>query len=123
MSKPRLNPDLLKKLAQKIGKSPQYLREQISRRAGRLGISSPAAQLVWAKEEGIGVTRFLNRLPGEVRAEVRSVQSPTSTHTSVYRAPSSASRRRQKKGGAITGATISSLLQDQQLRGRCKDLL
>ncbi len=123
MGKPRLNPELLKKLAQKTAESEQYLREQISRRAGRLGISSPAAQVAWAKEEGIGVTRFLNKLPPEVREEVRSVSVSSSVPRRPHAAATNGARQQPRKTEPITPATIDALLQDQQLRGRCKDLL
>jgi hypothetical protein len=122
MGKPRLNPVLLEKLANKTGKSKQYLREQISRKAGRLGISSTATQVVWAKDQGIGVTRFLNKLPQEVREEVRSVSSMPSFPRRRVPATSGA-RSHPRKTEPITAATIDSLLQDEQLRARCKDLL
>lgn len=53
---------MLSELANKTSKSKQYVREQISRKASRLGISSVAAQLAWAKEEGTAITRPLNKV-------------------------------------------------------------
>ncbi|MFQ5853092.1 MAG: TIGR02391 family protein [Candidatus Binatia bacterium] len=118
----RLNPDLLQKLTQKTGKPRQRLREKISRKASKLGISSAAAQVVLAQEEGIGITRFLNKLPPEVRQDVRSVSEPASVAGRPRRL-AQAGALYPKKAEAITAATIDSLLGDQALRGRCKDLL
>ena len=76
MPKRQLDDDLLGKQETKTGKSKQYLREQISRKAGKFGVSSLAAQLIWAKQMGFGITQALNRTSPEVREEVRSAQSP-----------------------------------------------
>ena len=122
MSQKRLNPALLKKMAKKSGKSEQYLREQISRRAGKHGVSSTAAQLVWAKELRIGIGHAFNKVPAEVRQEVRSVgagQSAAPPRGSNGKRPVT----QRRKTEPITTATIDTLLQDGQLRGRCRDLL
>lgn len=70
MAKFKIDQDLLAKLAAKTGKRKQYLREQISRKAGRLRVSSPAALVLWAQEKGISITRALNNLPAAVRDEI-----------------------------------------------------
>jgi uncharacterized protein (TIGR02391 family) len=122
MPQKRLNPALLKKIAKKSGKSEKYLREQISRRAGKQGISSTAAQLVWAKELQIGIGHAFNKVPAEVREEVRSVgagQFAAQPRASNGKRPVTPRR----KAAPITTATIDALLQDGQLRGRCRDLL
>jgi len=73
----RLDQALLQKLVTKTGKSPQYLRERVSRRANREGISSSAALIVWAREMGIGTGQALQRLSPELRQEVqRAPRSP-----------------------------------------------
>jgi len=113
----------IKKLAKKTAKSKQYIREQVSRKAGRHGISSVAAQIVWAKEQGIGVTHALNNLPSEVREEVRSANKNGATPAGGRTIAASQARPRAKKPQAITAATINSLLQDETLRERCKDLI
>ena len=50
----RLDPQLLQKLAEKIGKSVKYTREQNAKRASRAGVSSEAYFLHWLKEKKIG---------------------------------------------------------------------
>ena len=123
MAKLYLDPDLLDKLEKKTRKSKQYLREQISRKAGKWGISSAAAQVVWAKEVGIGITHALNKLPAEMREEVRSTQKGQSTSTRAYSGNVATKHGRARKSRGLTVTTINALLQDQILRGRCKDLL
>jgi hypothetical protein len=123
MPSPRHDQDFLKRLAKQTGKSPRYLRELASRRAGRLGISSPAALLLWAKEQGLSITRALNKLPGELREEVRSAQSVGPRAIGTGARDGKQTRPKGKRPRAIDAATINSILQDEQLRGRCKDLL
>lgn len=121
MPQKRLHPDLLEKMAKRSGKSKQYLREQISRKAGRLGISSAAAQLVWAKDLGIGIANALGRVSADVRTEVRSVATvPTATVRAIK---GKVVARAIRKAEPITAATIRTLLHDDQLHSRCKDLL
>ena len=119
----RLDPDLLEKLHTKLHKPKQYLREQISKKAGRLGVSSLAAQVIWAQQERLGITQALNRMPAEVRDEVRSAQAATPVRGGNRHSPANIKKTGLHKQPSITRATIDSLLQDHQLRGRCKDLL
>lgn len=123
MSKLHLDSDLLEKLARKTSRSKKYIREQISRKAGRQGISSIAAQIVWAKQEGIGVTHAQNKLPSYVREEVRSAEKGCATPTGARTVTAQPTGREARKSGAITAGTVNSLLYDQTLRERCKDLL
>jgi uncharacterized protein (TIGR02391 family) len=122
MAKKKLDPDLLAKMASRAQKSEQYLREQVSRRAGRLGVSSLAAQLLWARELGLGITAALNRADSSVRDEVRSgpAGSPSVTHSSPKRQTGPTQRRKETNLGA---ATINFLLEDAELKDRCRDLI
>jgi hypothetical protein len=120
MAKRRLDPDLLSKMSSKTGKNKQYLREQISRKAGQSLVSSLAAQILWAKELGLGITSALNRADVSVREEVRGTPSlPPTTASPASRNNKTSPRKTQP----ITGTTIDFLLQDSELRGRCRDLL
>ena len=125
MQMPKLHHDdeLLGKLAKRTGKSVKYLREQASRKAGRLGICSPAALLVWAKDERISIARALNKLPPDIREEVRSAQRSSGAPAKVGSALRHSERAESRKGKPITAATINALLRDDQLRERCKDLV
>jgi hypothetical protein len=50
MAGSRLDQDILKKLAKRTGKGKKYVREQISKRAARLGIASSAAEILRARD-------------------------------------------------------------------------
>jgi len=121
MANVKLDPDLLAKMVAKTGNEKQYLREQISRKASCNSVSSLAAQLLWAKDLGLGITLALNRAEPGVREEVRSIGSPT--RTSLGAAPVRAKSGVRKKDLPIAGTAIDFLLEDPDLRGRCRDLL
>jgi hypothetical protein len=114
----QLNARLLQRMSDKTGKSVQYIREQVSKKARRQDIPSTAAQLIWAKQLGIGVTSALARAAPEVRQEVRSVGAPRPERAPApHPAP-----QKHRKSDAINDQTIRALIRDQQLYGRCKDL-
>src|SRR5437867_9076483 len=75
----RLNQTLLHKVAHRLGKNPQYIREQVSRRASREGVASPAALIMWARDLGIGVASALDKLPPHVQQQLSQsrVVAPT----------------------------------------------
>lgn len=122
MGQRRLDATLLRKMAAKTGKAEQYLREQISKRASKEGISSSAVQLIWAKEIRIGIANALHKAQPDVREEVRSAGA---ARPAVPPRESNGRRASDKrpKVEPITPATVDALLQDAQLRDRCKDLL
>src|ERR1035437_3738906 len=78
MPAPRLSPQLLDKLANKTGKSKQYLREQISKSASRRGVSSEAVLVNRANKAGISAGRYLNSLSADIREEVRALNGTDS---------------------------------------------
>lgn len=117
---PTLDAELLTKMAAKKGKPKQYLREQISRRASRSTVSSLAAQLLWAKEMAIGIALPLRRADPSVRDEVREHRPATSGR--VSHAQSSRANPGKRKRATVAGA-INFVLEDSELRGRCRDLL
>jgi uncharacterized protein (TIGR02391 family) len=123
MAKQRLDPRLLAKLAKKTGKSAKYLREQISRRSGRQGISSEAALVLWCRRAGIGATTFLNKQPTFVRDEVRTSASSSSATTMYDHAEKAQSRTKNSRRKPGFGPVVDVVLEDQQLRDRCRDLL
>jgi hypothetical protein len=115
----RLNAKLLEKMTGKIGhKRVKYIREQISKRASRLNISSTAAQLIWAKNLGIGISSALAQAPSEVRNEVRTMVA------AIPKEPATQTRQAVRTQTApITSSTIRALIRDPELYGRCRDLL
>lgn len=124
MPKQRLDPRLLEKLAKKTGKPTKYLREQISRRAGRQGVSSEAALVLWCRKIGIGATTFLNKQAATVKDEVRSASARNGDGLQRVQSPGSASlKNRRPAGKPAFGPIVDMVLQDKQLRDRCRDLL
>ena len=118
---PTLDADLLTKMSVRMNKpDKQYLREQISRRASRGAVSSLAAQLLWAKQLGIGIALPLRRADPTVRNEVRENRPPTTLR--VKQAQSSRGNPQKRKRATVAGA-INFVLEDPELRGRCRDLL
>src|SRR3989442_1156520 len=75
----RLNQTLLHKIAKRLGKTPQRIREQVSRRASREGVASPAALVMWARDLGIGVASAMDKLPAHIQQQlsVPRVVAPT----------------------------------------------
>jgi len=68
----RLDPTLLVKVAARIKKPVQYVREQVSKRASRKGIVSEAELINWARELGISTGRALKALAPDVQAQARA---------------------------------------------------
>src|SRR5438445_2019553 len=125
MGATRLDPALLDKLVKKTGKSLQYVREQISKRAARQGISSEAAMVLWAKEFGIGTGTFQRRLAPHLQNEVRAGLPD------LFTGPAPSSNKGNGKAKAhgaprpVSGlrAAIEYLLSDEELKRRCTMLL
>jgi len=119
----RLDQGLLGKIAEKTRKPIKYVREQTSRRASRSGIASEAALVLWAMDLRIGITRVLARLEPHIQAQVHSAQSskPTSERPRP-RASSEQTPDIHQLQDPFPEA-IDLLLRDEQLRGRCGDLL
>jgi len=126
MAQPRLDQKLLSKISRKIGKDLPNVRVRVSKKAGQLGISSEAALIILAKELGIGAATSQRRLDPSKQAEVRdslpNVISRTYSagKTSVKKKGTSGSAGNRK---AAIKATIEYLLQDEELRQRCSDIL
>ncbi|MEM2107537.1 MAG: TIGR02391 family protein [Candidatus Bathyarchaeia archaeon] len=120
----RLDKRLLRKISRKISKPEKYVRERISKRASRLSISSEAAQVIWAKELGIGTAHFQRTLPPQIQQEIRdsfSIFLPR-IHGGLTAKPSAQRDRRLRRQGSLSLA-IEFLLTDDELRKRCTDLL
>src|SRR5271165_472875 len=124
MAKQRLDPRLLAKVAKKTGKPAQYLRERISRKAGKQGISSEAVLVLWCRKMGIGATAFLNKQPAIVRDEVRGASvGNVDDRPHAQSAGGTPSQNRRAAGKPAVGPIVDMVLQDKQLRDRCRDLL
>lgn len=116
----RLDPQLLKKLADKIVKSVKYTREQNAKRASRAGVSSEAYFLHWLKEEKIGFQKYKRSLPVDIQNEARTLigipqhimntTTPNRGRTEILTASS-------------RYIDLLKVIQDDELRDRCADLI
>jgi len=124
MPQSHLDQKLLKKLAEKIGKPVQYAREQISKRASRQAISAEAAQILWAKEFGLGTAHFQRSLPPHVQDQILNnrPQVPTK-QTNASQLLSRTKSSTKPRLETSLRLTIELLLSDKELKERCADLL
>ncbi len=119
----RLDQTLLAKIAKKIGKSEKYVRELISKRASRQHVASEAAQVVWAKELGLGVAAALRRLEPHVQEQVRFASSGHSTPVHARAMPVGSRARHAQRAVVPDDLPPERLLADATLRSRCAHLL
>ncbi|HEX9346586.1 MAG TPA: TIGR02391 family protein [Gemmatimonadales bacterium] len=126
MSGTRLDPRLVKKLVTKTRKPLQYVREQISKRAAKQGISAEAALILWAKEFGIGTGTFQRGLAPHLQEQVRAALP------ALFAAPAPSSNKANGKRKGVKGtarpdsglrAAIDYLLTDDEVKRRCTSLL
>jgi uncharacterized protein (TIGR02391 family) len=122
-----LDPTLMSKLTKRFGNTKENVNVMVSKKANKLGISAEAALIILAKENDIGTSTYQRTLDPSKQAEVRnalpSVIFP-GAQTSVR------ASGMKSKSHTITVAKknpfpemIAYLIQDQQLRERCRDIL
>jgi len=111
-------------MARKVGKPEKYVREQISKRASRFSIASQAAQVLWAKELGIGTGVALRSLPPHMQEQVQSAL-PTAFVNHTPQSPTSrkSTRRAYARVADPISLAVDYLLSDKELKSRCADLL
>lgn len=95
----RLDQALLQKIARRLGKTPQYIREQVSRRAGREGVVSPAALVMWARDLGIGVASAVEKLPPHVQQQLSVPRVVAPAPRTPPGGGATLRRPRQRRGG------------------------
>lgn len=124
MAPSRLDYKLLKKLSKRIGKSEQYLREQLSKRAHRKGSSSEVELILWCREQGLGVATYLRKQPSYIQDQVRgTVITADAQRTLVRSAPKTRKGTPHQNQRVALQAVINYLIRDHDLRSRCQDLL
>ena len=115
---------LLSKIAEKIGKKKKYVQEQISKRATRFSIASPAAQILWAKELGIGTGVALRSLPPHVQEQVQSALPTTFVKEKSERTKGNKYKNHPRaKAIDPISLAVDYLLTDPELKSRCSDLI
>jgi uncharacterized protein (TIGR02391 family) len=120
-----LDKKIMTKLAKKLGKSSTVdINKMVYGRASRQGISSEAALIQLAREHGIGSATYQGKLDPTKQAEARTnlpILLGAGNHRGTATKPG-------RKGNILSAkaaykATIASLIQDDELRERCADLL
>ena len=129
MARPRiLDKKIMSKIAKKLGKKNIIVVNGIvSKKASKLGISAEAALILLAKEHGIGTSTYQRNLDVTKQAEVRDALP------SIFAPARAANHAGKIKNGNGTKPTISKkaslkltieyLIEDQELRSRCQDIL
>jgi uncharacterized protein (TIGR02391 family) len=122
-----LNPMLLSKLAKLFGNKIENVRVMVSKKANKRGISAEAALILLAKENEIGTGTYQRSLDASKQAEVRDALPGIIFPVAQSAAPA---KGKKPKHTVISVAKkqplremVSYLLQDQQLRERCRDIL
>lgn len=130
MGRPRiLDSRIMSKIAEKIGKKDvTAVNPIVSRKAAKLGISAEAALVLLAKEYGIGTSTYQRKLDVTKQAEVRdALPSMFALAGVVNKRGKTPKFRKGEKTGTSKRASlklaIEYLIQDQELRSRCQDIL
>lgn len=90
----RLDKKLVAKLASKLDKKPKYVREQLSKRANRKGITSEAELIDWARSEKIGTGTYLRQQPAHIQEQARKPLTQLVSTSAQSRQKSTSSRRK-----------------------------
>lgn len=126
MAKRRLDKKLLDKIAAKLGIQRTAVNVKVSQKASKLGISSEAALIILAKGLGIGTAHYQRKLDPTKQAEVRDSLPSVFATQRVNRKRTTGTASQVKSyvsKRAILKSAVEYLLQDEQLRDRCGDLL
>lgn len=127
MARTKLDHKLLDKIASKTGRKKSVLQSSVSQLAAKHAISSEAALVLMAKQQGIGTASYLKKLSTDVQAQVRqtlpAMLSKPVTHQSSegngkVRRNTETARQRSN-----VGLATEYLIHDTQLRARVMDLL
>ena len=129
MPRPRiLDQRIMAKIAKKIGKKEiTAINKMVSKKAAKLGISAEAALILLAKEHGLGTSTYQRSLDVTKQAEVRdalpSIFAPAriASHTGKTKNGNGAKPAVSKR--ASLKLAIEYLIEDQELRSRCQDIL
>jgi hypothetical protein len=128
MPRPRiLDLKIMSKIAKKIGnKGITAVNSMVSKKAAKLGISAEAALIILAKEYDVGTSTYQRSLDATKQGEVRDAL-PTIFASKA--GTLSNGKRTVKKNArfpsepALIKAAIEYLIQDDELRDRCGDIL
>lgn len=128
MARPRiLDEKIMKKIAQKLGKKDLLpVNRMVSRKASSFGISAEAALILLAKEYGVGTSTYQRKLDVTKQAEVRDALPGifgTVRPGAIGLKPGKNKPAGSQTKRASLKLAIEYLIQDQELRTRCEDIL
>jgi hypothetical protein len=130
MARPRiLDERIMTKLARKLGKRElRAVNSIVSARASKKGISSESALVLLAKEHGIGVSTYQRKLDPTKQAEIRDglvgfLGTASNRNTPAPKPAKAHTPRPSTTGKAQLKAAIEYLIEDDELRTRCTDIL
>jgi len=128
MARPRiLDSKIISKLAVATRKKSRNINVMVSKKANKLGISAEAALIILAKQYGIGTLTYQRSLDSTKQAEVRdalpgifgaSFRATGIMNANKYKTPAQLNSKR-----ALLKSAIEYLVEDQELRDRCEDIL
>jgi hypothetical protein len=117
-----MNQTLLHKVAKALDKEPNYIRQQVSRRAGREGVVSDVALINWARELNLGVTNAVNHLEPHHLQQLSAPRVPPRARAPAAKSEKVQPRKppRRKKGLLVF---ISHSGADRKIAERIVELL
>jgi len=122
-----LDRKLMGKIAAKLGKKEiKVVNGMVSRRAAKLGISAEAALVILARENEIGTSTYQRKLDGAKQEEIRvnlTAFFPAQRRNTVIGAKNSRPLKSTVSKRTSLKFAIEYLIQDQELRARCQDIL
>src|SRR3954462_6252741 len=119
----------MRKLASKLRKKDLIsINKIVSRRAVKLGVSSEAALVILAKENGIGSAVYQRSLDGTKQAEIREALSITSGNSDTTATKKTVDRFTVRNAPPVNKraalkSMIECLVSDPELLDRCCDIL
>lgn len=127
MARTKLDHKLLDKLATKTKRKKKVLQSSVSQLASKHAISSEAALVLLAKQQGIGSAQFLKNLPPDIQAQVRDTLPAMLDKPALRATLDNSDRAKSKKeiNGQRTSVGLATeyLIHDLVLRTRVMDLL
>lgn len=130
MGRPRiLDKKIMTKLAKKLGKRDLHaVNNMVSARASKKGISSESALVLLAKKHGIGASTYQRKLDPTKQAEIRDglvgfIGSTTNRDKRAAKPVKAHTSRPSTTGKTQLKAAIEYLIEDNELRTRCTDIL
>lgn len=128
MPRPRvLDAKLLDKIAKKLGKQKrESINVMVSQKADKLGVSPEAALVILAKQLNMGTANYQKKLEPHKQAEIRDLLPIIFTERVkgkiTQKSPSPKTKVRLNQRAELKAA-IEYLIEGQELKDRCQDLL